>query len=218
MVDLPSGRKIRTRKDCNLGDDEELGNIFKSIGKIGKGILKVAAPVAGGIFGGPVGAMVGSQVGKLGGKALSKLGKAAKKKALVEAGLPPDLADNLAEQHEQGQSQPVITPEQVQQHVVSALREYNNSKLADQQSAKQIASTVSPKLNNILKLAKKRQLQQQVTQEHNRIVKSDNRWKSLDEKHKVVLARLDALDKKLDVHNLRNRIVSASFGIPTKFL
>src|SRR5258705_2662402 len=82
-IDLPNGRSIRTRKDCNLGDDEELGNIFSSL-------IKLAAPIAGGVLGGPIGAMVGAA----GGKALGGLvgGKKKKGQAPQQAATPAEVA------------------------------------------------------------------------------------------------------------------------------
>src|SRR5947209_7779680 len=98
LVDLPSGRKIRTRKDCNtLGDDEELGKF--SIGKLFGGIAKIAAPIAGGVLGGPMGAMIGSQVGKVGGDALSKIGKKKIAQVASELGVSPDAAAAIVSQH-----------------------------------------------------------------------------------------------------------------------
>src|SRR5258705_3286355 len=80
-IDLPNGRSIRTRKDCNLGDDEELGNIFSSL-------IKLAAPIAGGVLGGPIGAMVGAA----GGKALGGLVGGQKKQGSPQQATPAAVA------------------------------------------------------------------------------------------------------------------------------
>ena len=224
LIDLPSGRKIKTRKDCNLGDDEELGKF--SFGKLLGGVTKLAAPIVGGVVGGPMGAAIGAQVGKVGGDALSKIGKKKISQIASSLGVSPDEATSLLQQSgtplvaglTHSDLQNILNSPALKNQLLSALQEYNAGRATNKEDAKVITSTISPQLNNILSLVKKDTLSKQVTYEHNQKVKDADRWKNNNAKQAKILAKLEALEKRIEARGIRNKAIGASFGMPSNVL
>ncbi len=217
LIDLPSGRKIRTRKDCALGEDEELGF---SLGKILKGALKVASPFSSLI---PGGSIVTGMAGKLlgGGKKGSPAAQQAAQ-AATQIGISPEhLAASLAPVVgglTQSDLHDIINSPALKNQLLSALHEYHMQEASGEKAASQITSSISPQLNKILELSKRDALQKQITYEHNSKVKDSDRWKANTSKQAKILAKLDALEKRLDANSIRNRAIGASFGLPGNIL
>jgi hypothetical protein len=245
FIDLPNGRRIRTNKDCNIDDiedDEELGNIFKTLGKVAKALGSVAKPVmtaggatVGGIFGGPQGAMIGGQVGGGVGGAIQKASKGKKKGAKLPDEAAPETAHEVTPPHDLATIPPeqhldvlkeIISgvPEAIRNEVVTALKQTSLQKAADDKEISSVVSGVTskfaPEMNAVLQILKKNQIQQQATQEHKALVKAD--------KMDAVLLGIDKKVTKLDkkVSNLDNlatslgkaRMAASLFGVPSKML
>lgn len=229
-IDLPNGRSIRTRTDCNppkvsrrsnkpevLGDDEELGNIFSSL-------IKLAAPIAGGIIGGPAGALIGGAGGKmLGGlvEGKKKKGQPAQQTATpaeVAAAMPVAPTAIAPEHVMQAALASVPTRADIKDQVLNAIRETNNQKNNAEKTAQQIASTVNPTLKKIIDILAQAKLQKQATAEHKAIIKSDARWNNLAKSNKQILAKIAELEKRIAASKARNALVASTFGVPDKHL
>jgi len=309
VIDLPNGRKIRTRKDCNLGDDEELGfslgkflkSAVKVVGGAGLGTLlggpmggqigalvgsgkkgkkllsigaKIGAPLAGAAFGtmlGPgvgtaIGGKLGGVVGNIAGKMLDSKGRpitvksqlqfqaqaggvsepqetiteqpsprsvvSSKKRKttqsipqgmtpaeLPESTTPAVTADDIKQQvlAAVAQTNPV-TREDILQQVIAAIDQTNNVTRANEDTAKEIASHVTPSLEHIISTLAENKLQQVATSEHKKIVKDDSRWRANKQGQKNILAKIASLEAKISAKQRANATVSAAFGIPDKHL
>lgn len=215
-IDLPNGRSIRTRKDCNLGDDEELGNIFSSL-------IKLAAPIAGGVIGGPAGALIGGAGGKLlGGLVEGKKKKGAPSQvatpAEVAQAMPIAPAAIAPEHVMQAALASVPTRSDIKEQVLNAIRETNNQKNRAEKTAQQIASTVNPTLKKIVNILAQAKLEKQATAEHKAIVKSNSRWNSIAKSNKKILSRIADLEKRIAASKARSSLVASMFGVPDKHL
>lgn len=111
-----------------------------------------------------------------------------------------------------------VTKEDILQQTIAAIDHANSSIRANEDTAKEIASHVTPSLEKIINVLAERKLQQQATSEHKKIVKDDNRWSENKKGQNAILAKIANLEGKIAAKQKYNATVSAAFGIPDKHI
>lgn len=244
FIDLPNGRRVRTNKDCNPPDDEELGSLLGTLGSIAGGAIgSVIAPGAGTAVGGMLG-------GALGGAADKATKKKKKKKGGGAAQVSPEqlqqmqaqgvdlsavkkaISKEVEETEDDIKDMLKSIPNDVKLKVLAALKKENLQAIAKKEkSTKDIDKIVSsvtkayaPQMTAILKLLQLNKLQSQATQEHKAIVKKQDGEKI----QHAILNKVAGVDKKVtslesslknsNANLARARSAATLFGVPTRLL
>lgn len=108
-------------------------------------------------------------------------------------------------------------PTDVKLDALAALKSYQktNQASAAKQAAlvKKLAKVVQPQVAAMKAQVAKQALKQQVTSEHNKIVKSDERWARNDEAHKAIMAKFDQLESALKASHGTTQRVFKIYGV-----
>jgi len=111
----------------------------------------------------------------------------------------------------------VGVPTDVKQDALAALKSYqkeNHANAAKQAAlVKKLAKVVKPQVDAMKAQVAKQALKQQVTSEHNKLVKEDERWAANDAAHKAILSKFDELESALLGSNKNTQRVFKIYGI-----
>jgi hypothetical protein len=108
-------------------------------------------------------------------------------------------------------------PADVKMDALAALKSYQktNQASAAKQAAlvKKLAKVVQPQVAAMKAQVAQQALKQQVTSEHNKIVKNDERWAANDAAHKAIMAKFDQLEAALLGSNATTKRVFKIYGV-----
>lgn len=110
-------------------------------------------------------------------------------------------------------------PVNVKAEALAALKSYQKENRADtnKQNAlvKKLAAVVQPQVKAMKAQVAKQALKQQVTAEHNKLVKNDERWAANERAHKAIMAKFDELEAALKGSNATTKRVFKIYGVNT---
>lgn len=108
-------------------------------------------------------------------------------------------------------------PSDVKLDALAALKSYQktNQASAAKQAAlvKKLAKVVQPQVAAMKAQVAKQALKQQVTSEHNKLVKNDERWAANEAAHKAIMAKFDQLEAALLGSNATTKRVFKIYGV-----
>lgn len=98
-------------------------------------------------------------------------------------------------------------PGDIKNELRSVLAEIRDSSASKEDLARNIQAAVAPQLALALKNLQNAQLQREATSEHNALVKSD-------ERHRLIIEKLNDIDNKINAYRQNTRRTLAAFGAP----
>ena len=226
MIKLPSGRVIRTKTDCHKENTRRLQNSialelghYQDEDELG-GLLDIGLGVAD-MFTGGLASKGAKAVGLTGGKGKRRPAAPAPTAApqviqqAIDAASSADVRNIVRELLSE-------VPPPVRDQMRSALQEYKLSNVDNKATINDIVAKVAkefqPKLMAAAELLKQKQIQTAATNEHNVIVKDDNRWKGNTDNQERIYKRIQLMEQRvasaLKTRRNHNAKVSAAFGIP----
>lgn len=108
-------------------------------------------------------------------------------------------------------------PTDVKADALAALKTYQQAGKADKQNhaelVQKLSSIVKPAIDKMQADVKQAALQREVTNEHNRLVKEDQRWKDNERSHAQIMAKFDALEKSLLGSNAQTKRIFKIYGV-----
>lgn len=170
-------------------------------------IAAAAAPAVGGIV-----------------KGIGGLFKKKKKAGPAPAAKPEaSRAGSVSKSASKSASAPVVASglaavsTDVKQDALAALKSYQkgNQASAAKQAAlvKKLAAVVKPQVEAMKAQVNKQALKQQVTSEHNKLVKNDERWAANEAAHKAIMQKFDQLEAALTASNATTKRVFKIYGV-----
>jgi hypothetical protein len=200
---MPSGYRI------NPELHEELG--FLPLLAAAPAVLGTAGKIGGGIIKG-IGSIFGGKKKKKPAAPPPPPAAAAAKSASSSGGSPTKTrSTQLSAGLAAGPSK------DVKAEALAALKTYQQGNKAAEQShaelVKKLAAVVKPSADKMLAEVKQAALQKKVTNEHNRKVREEERWKANELAHQQIMAKFDALEASLRGSHEATKRVFKIYGV-----